>query len=558
MDLAASLTRRLAEVVTPRDGDAAKQLYFALLLLGFTAVIAISHLDVVLIGSYLAALAVVTAATVAAFAVPWTRLSPWWAAVIPLVDFVAIGLARDALRGSTTAISLLAIIPTLWLAARLRVSGTVLATVAATLVVTVPSLLRADHIDSLTIAHSALLPFTVLQIGLLASGALKLMEGQSRRMSAALAEQERLYEDMATSERLLENVIDSIDVGIVVVDRDGHDQIMNRAQHVIHDLATPPDDDDPDESRLLLRYPGTTTPIPPEDRPVRRAVQQETYRNYMVSIGPPGPTSRKFAASARQILDRHGHRNGAVVVFSDVTSYVEAIRTQERFVAAVSHELRTPLTSVIGYLDLAREEPDLPAGAAGYLEVANRNAEQLLTLVSDLLADQVLRSTDEGLRLRPRRVSEIADEVAESFAPQAAKAGITLIRETGETPAIPLDAHRMTQALDNLLSNALKYTPRGGIIRLHTCVAGGAVEVNVIDTGIGMSDAEQTNLFTDYYRTETARTSGIDGHGIGLALTRKLILAHGGQISVRSRPGQGSAFTIRLPLHAGDEVHPAS
>src|SRR5699024_8047001 len=110
------------------------------------------------------------------------------------------------------------------------------------------------------------------------------------------------------------------------------------------------------------------------------------------------------------------------------------------------------------------------------------------------------------------------------------------------------------QAVDNLLANALKYTRRGGLIRLHTCVAGGAVELNVVDTGIGMSDAEQTNLFTDFYRTETARTSGIDGHGIGLALTRKIILAHGGQISVRSRPGSGSTFTIRLPLNTGDEA----
>lgn len=552
MDLAASLTRRLAQVVTPRDGDAAKQLYFALLMLGFSGMITISHPEVVLSAQYLAALAVVTGATIAAFVVPWKSMGPWWTAVIPLVDFVAVGLARDTLRTSTVAISLLAIIPTLWLAARLRVPGTILATIAATAVIAVPSMIRAEHIDSLTIAQSTLLPFTVLQIGLLASGALKVMDSQSRRMSAALAEQARLYEDMAASERLLENVIDSIDVGIVVVDRDGHDLMMNRAQRAIHDLATPPGEDDPDESRLLLRYPGTTTPIPPEDRPVRRAVQQETYRNYVIAIGPSDRTSKKFAASARQILDRHGNRNGAVVVFSDVTSYVEAIRTQERFVAAVSHELRTPLTSVIGYLDLAREEPDLPAEAAGYLEVANRNAEQLLAIVSDLLADQVLRSTEEGLSLRPRRVSELADEVAESFAPHAEKAGITLIRETHETPVIPLDAHRFTQALDNLLSNALKYTPRGGLIRLHTCVTGGAVELNVIDTGIGMSDAEQTNLFTDYYRTETARTSGIDGHGIGLALTRKIILAHGGQISVRSRPGKGTVFTIRLPLNTGD------
>src|SRR5687767_14674746 len=101
MVLAASLTRRLRKVVTPRDGDAAKQLYFALLMVGFSALIAISHEEVMLSGQYLAALAVVTGATIGAFTVPWKRMGPAWTAVIPLLDFVAIGLARDSLRAST-------------------------------------------------------------------------------------------------------------------------------------------------------------------------------------------------------------------------------------------------------------------------------------------------------------------------------------------------------------------------------------------------------------------------------------------------------------------------
>ena len=404
------------------------------------------------------------------------------------------------------------------------------------MLIAAPSLARADAIDSLTITHSLLLPFIVLQVGVLVVGALKLLDGQHRKLTSALEEKAALLEAAATSEQLLKNVIDSVGVGIVVVDRDGHDVLMNRAQQRIHQISSPEGNDDPSEAELTLRYPGTTTPLPPDQRPVRRAVLQETYSNYLVSVGPAGVAGTTFAASARQILDRRGERDGAVVVFSDVSSYIEMVRSQQRFVAAVSHELRTPLTSVIGYLEMAQDAPELPPEAASYLEVAHRNAEQLLLIAQDLLADQVARSGTQKLTLRPHRLSAIAEQVVEDFALRAEQEGITVVQDVEQTPELPLDAPRLQQAVGNLLSNALKYTPAGGTVRVQT----------VADTGIGMSDQEQANLFTDYYRTETARDRHIPGHGIGLSLTRRLVVAHGGQISVRSRPGEGSTFTLRF------------
>src|SRR5699024_5056833 len=255
-------------------------------LLGFTALISLSHGGLVLTGPYLAALGVLAVATVLALTVRWESLPLGWGALVPVLDMVSVGLVRDLMRESSTATSLLVLIPALWMAARLRLWGVAISVVAVTALITAPSLVRASHIDSLTIAHALLLPFTVLQIGLLTVGALALLDGQNRRLAEALTEKQALLEGAASSQRLLQNIIDSVDVGIVVVDEEGDDLLMNRAQRRIHTLATPAHIDDPEESQLLLRHPGTTTPIPAAQRPVRRAVLQESFDNYVVEGGP--------------------------------------------------------------------------------------------------------------------------------------------------------------------------------------------------------------------------------------------------------------------------------
>lgn len=548
MALAAPLVKQLSHVAAPRTGTSSKQLYFAASLLVFTGVVSISDSDLVVTSGYLVALAILVLATVLASAIPWEALCSRWVGAVPVLDIVVIGLLRDALRDTSVAISLLVFIPAMWLAGRLGLHGVVVATLATTATITVPSLIRLGTIDSVDIASAALLPFSVAQVGMLVIGALTLLDTESRRTAAILAEKEELLEITASWERRLENIIDSVDVGIVVVDRDGHDVLMNQAQERIHQLASPADVENPNEAQLTLRHPGTSVSIPPDQRPVRRAVKQETFSNYVVAAGPTGGRGAQYSSSARQIIDRHGDRDGAVIVFADVTSYFEAQRRQSKFVAAVSHELRTPLTSVIGYLDLAQDDPELSTETASYLKVANRNAEQLLTIVEDLLQDQLAHSSDGELTRSPQRLSDVAAGVVESFALHAEQEGIALVQDVQDTPVLSLDRARLTQAIGNLLSNALKYTPRGGTVRVHTGEVEGAVELNVTDTGIGMSDQEQTDLFTQFYRTETARNSAIPGHGIGLSLTRAIVLAHSGQISVRSRAGSGSTFTIRLPL----------
>lgn len=168
--------------------------------------------------------------------------------------------------------------------------------------------------------------------------------------------------------------------------------------------------------------------------------------------------------------------------------------------------------------------------------------------MQDPPADQVARPGPPELTLRSRRMYEIAQQAAEPFALQTGEEEIKLPLDIEETPELPLDEQRLQQAVGNLLSNALKYTSRGGTVLMRTRVRGTQAELSVSDSGIGMSAQEQTNLFTPYYRTRTARDSAIAGHGIGLSLTRQIVVGHGGQISVRSRPGEGSAFTLHFSL----------
>ena len=554
MDLRESARGYMTKVVSSTGGQDAKQLYFALFFLVFTLVVAVSGIEHVLTGAYLRAIALVAIATVLAYVLPWKRLAPGWDALVPVLDIAAIAILRQLMGAVTPAVSLLAFIPVIWLAGRLKVTGTVIATIAAFLMLSVPGLMQAPQMTVLVIFQALIWPVMVLQVGLLISGALKLIDAQAASSRATLKEKVVLLRHAASQEQLLQNVLDSLGVGIVVVDRNGHDVLMNRAQRDIHRVFSPPDNEDPNESQLVMFYPGTAIPIPAEDRPVRRAVLKETFSNFTVSAGPTGAGAPKFSASARQILDVDGERDGAVVVFSDVTTFFDMSRAQRKFVADVSHELRTPLTSVIGYLDLAMDEPGLPASSLKHLEIAERNAEQLLTLVSDLLQDHI--SQEQGatkLDLQSSRLSELAAQAVESIAPRAERGGVTVVSDIAQTPRTDLDPARITQALGNLLSNAVKYTPRGGTVTVRTYVVDGAVLASVRDTGIGMSDREVANLFTNYYRTPTAVQHNISGHGIGLTLARRVLVAHGGQISVRSAPGKGSEFTLRLPMDAHEQ-----
>ncbi|MDP9304552.1 MAG: HAMP domain-containing histidine kinase [Actinomycetota bacterium] len=225
----------------------------------------------------------------------------------------------------------------------------------------------------------------------------------------------------------------------------------------------------------------------------------------------------------------------------------KADRLKDEFVALISHDLRTPLTSIMGYLELVLDDDNLTEEQRGFLNVADRNADRLLRLVNDLLF--VARFEAGQLELRPTELdlAAVVRQSVEESGPRAAAGGVELTCEAGEVSSVQADKGRMFQLVDNLVSNAIKFTPEGGDVRVSVTPVNGVVRLEVADTGVGIAPEEQDRLFERFFRASTASEHQIPGTGLGLYITRAIVEAHGGSIAVRSDPGEGTSFCVELP-----------
>ena len=478
------------------------------------------------------------------YLVPWDRLPYTSFLAIPLLDFVSIALGREGGQESLTGISLLAVFPVIWMCAsgyypRAALWFSFLGPLA---IIWVPLLLKGNYAPQ-DFARSLLLPVMMLGIGVSVS---VLTLSMMRQQSQLEEKDEQLRASLRTSKRqeeLLNTVLETVHLGVLAVDADGHDILMNRKQRANHELARPKDIADPNESQLLVFGADRKTPIPVQERPVRRAVLGETFTDYLVWLGE-GKEQRAVVTTARAMTDSEGSFAGSVIVFSDVTDLVNALTAKDDFVASVSHEFRTPLTSILGYVEiLLAEEPE--GTQRGSLEIIRRNSERLLTLVSDLLA-----SRDGQLIVTPHTV-DVADLVRASVSsamPRAAAAGVVLEARTPGALEAKVDSARISQVLDNLVSNAIKYSPDGGKVVVSLAREDGHLACRVSDTGMGMSPEDSSEVFAKFFRTSSVRRTSIPGVGLGLPISKAIVEAHGGTIGVESTLGEGTTFTFRVPV----------
>jgi PAS domain S-box-containing protein len=249
------------------------------------------------------------------------------------------------------------------------------------------------------------------------------------------------------------------------------------------------------------------------------------------------------------IRDATGQVVGVSTIARDVTERKALERMKDEFVGTVSHELRTPLAAIKGFVELVADGEAGPVTDTQreFLEISARNADRLTALINDLL--DVNRMESSGLEMRedPVDLAELLGEVAATFRLAAEAKGLEFRTEPAELPRILGDRERLIQVFNNLVSNAIKYTPAGWV-GISGCVREAEVEIVVHDTGIGLSSEEQAHLFTRFFRGghRVAREAG--GTGLGLVIAKAIVQRHGGRIAVESEPGTGTRFRVFLPL----------
>jgi signal transduction histidine kinase len=229
----------------------------------------------------------------------------------------------------------------------------------------------------------------------------------------------------------------------------------------------------------------------------------------------------------------------------------QATMEQERrlFIGAVVHDLRTPLFSLRGYLEgFAKGLADTPEKQARYIAVAQDKTAALERLVSDLFAFTRLEYLDQAPNREPLDLAVLLQRLVDDLGPLAEAKGIHLTLDVPPAPCrVDGDAHMLTRAVENLLDNALRYTPSGGSVRTACTAEPGAVTFTIVDTGPGIPAQDVPHLFTPLYRGETSRNRRTGGAGLGLAIARRIFRAHGGELTARNGDTGGAVFTASLP-----------
>jgi signal transduction histidine kinase len=255
------------------------------------------------------------------------------------------------------------------------------------------------------------------------------------------------------------------------------------------------------------------------------------------------------------IKDGDGTVIGCSSITRDITErkriQEEADRLKDEVFATVSHELRTPLTSIIGYTDL------LLAGDAGklteqqrrFLEITERNAKRQLRLVGDMLFVSKAEAGEFKIELGRADIDAIASGCVEAARPAAEQRGIELSYSGAPTPECDADSDRIAQLADNLISNAIKFTPEGGQVRVDLSVSGREIVLEVANTGSYILPQDRERLFDRFYRSSSACEEAVQGVGLGLTIAEAIVRAHGGSIEVESQVQTGTVFRARLPIH---------
>jgi two-component system phosphate regulon sensor histidine kinase PhoR len=278
---------------------------------------------------------------------------------------------------------------------------------------------------------------------------------------------------------------------------------------------------------------------------IRRALATNTIMTSEIAMG--AERHRIFGVTVAPI--RANGSTGLVLVLHDISELRRLERVRQDFVANVSHEFKTPLTAIQGFAEtLLSGALEDAQNRRRFLEIIRKHAASLSRLTDDLLKLSQIEAGKVELDVRPLAVAHLIEPCLETTSLKARKKQLGLQANVPpDLPPLRGDVIRLREVLQNLLDNAVQYTPAGGQITLCAAASGDRIVISVRDTGIGIPKADQERIFERFYRVDPARSHEVGGTGLGLSIAKHLVEAHGGRITVESEVGRGSTFAVLLP-----------
>ena len=523
-------------------------------------------------------------AVVLALAVPWRRTAPAWSLVVPVLALFAIGFLRLGTGSGSSPIAVVLLLPFIWIATEegrynilVAAAGMFVVLLAPVIVSNVPTapvdLVRALFSPLIYLILAAVINEIAHRLRKqLATSKAEAQQREELLAQAVRAQDELVLNEarLRTANRLIQSIWNAVtEQSVIGTDLDGlidvwnpgaekmlgltEKQVVEGRRHVI-DFHLESELED----RLREMDARFTTVASADDfsalvDTVRAGYADVRDWTYVRADGKHVPV--QVAATPR--LDENGHRVGFIFVATDMTQAREFARLKDEFVGLISHELRTPLSSILGYLELMRDDDESPLSEEQlqYLGVAERNAHRLLRLVGDLLFTAQVESGRFPIDIKDAELRSVVAASVESATPVASNAGVTLVSDVPDAPVLVRgDPVRLGQAVDNLVSNALKFTPSGGTVTVSLAREGDEAVIAVTDTGIGIPAVEVSQLSQRFFRASTATRNAVPGVGLGLTITKAIVTAHGGRLDIQSEEGVGTSISLRLPVETPKPV----
>lgn len=364
----------------------------------------------------------------------------------------------------------------------------------------------------------------------------------SRILDEASAERAGLHDQVARQLAITRGMLDSVDVAVAFFDTEGRVLFANQRAIEASERAGV-DVRGPRYHATMVWRADRIRPVPYAEQPLQLALAGQEFRPELLWTGPPGEQVASLTSS-RQVLDDDGARLGVVVVADEVTDLVESVRVRDQFLATLSHELRTPLNGIVGYLDL------LSADLGEHPEHgrAIRTMRESAVTLSERISHLLLASSTGRIAVEPEQVDTIVlvEAALDRWSPEAERRGVR-IEATLSSAVARVDPRLFREVVDQLVSNALKFTGAGGTVRVGLRRTD-TLELDVVDTGVGMDVHEREHAFDRFYRAEASRREAVQGVGLGLSIVRAVVDAHGGEVRLISRKERGTTARVRIPL----------